>query len=408
VRALRRFCRAWALSRALWLKAIVWRILALVLLCACAVAAARLVAVATGPNVEISIDSDRWELRFRIFPFCGLFVLSGVILGMRPPAARAPSLARPEWFSASLAILLGVGLLAGITDIPYLALVALEGLSIGQIHPVAARSGPGLAMRIDHALVPVTLALVATLATGVWIACDLRQATSAVSNRGMSGRGIVYRLSTLAAMVASAVYLLRSTIPAIHDSLSKGFVRVLGPEEVTTIVVGFAVLYAGVVARAIGRSGDVVDLNRRPPVDVWSRFSQLITVCTLIVLNSVWIGRALKRSGCLSALPSSKLTDVTFRAVTYWDTLWFEDLFTCWSLAACCPILAWAALETLRLCGPQAVDRMTAFDAVAASRASASRFLGLWLALVTLCVCALPAFFVAALAAYQFRVLYLG
>ena len=57
------------------------------------------------------------------------------------------------------------------------------------------------------------------------------------------------------------------------------------------------------------------------------------------------------------------------RAVTYWDTLWLVDWFTCWSFAVCCPILAWAALETLRLCGPRAPDRMTAFDAVAVSPA---------------------------------------
>ncbi len=77
----------------------------------------------------------------------------------------------------------------------------------------------------------------------------------------MSRRGVIYRLSSFAAMVASALYLVHTTIPGIHDCVPSGLRMILGPREVTAIVVGFAVLYAGVVARAIGRSGDVVEVG---------------------------------------------------------------------------------------------------------------------------------------------------
>ena len=140
--------------------------------------------------------------------------------------------------------------------------------------------------------------------------------------------------------------------------------------------------------------------------NIWLR--QVVTGCTVLVLNSAWIARLLKQSGCLSALPSGDLADVLVRAVTYWDTLWFEEWFTYWSYAMWCPFLAWAALETLRLCGHQAPDRMTSFDAVATSRADAGRFLGLWTALAILVLCALPALFVAALVVYQTRLMSLG
>jgi len=125
----------------------------------------------------------------------------------------------------------------------------------------------------------------------------------------------------------------------------------------------------------------------------------------LIVLNSAWIARALKETALLRAIPSSEMTDALIRAVTYWDTLWFDHWFTCFLLAACCPFLAWAALDTLRLCGPQAPDRATSFDAVAASPATARRSLALWAALVTLCLCAMPALFAAALFVYQSRLM---
>jgi hypothetical protein len=51
---------------------------------------------------------------------------------------------------------------------------------------------------------------------------------------------------------------------------------------------------------------------------------------------------------------------------------------------------------------------MTSFDAVAASRAHAGRFLGLWIALTMLVLCALPELFVAALIVYQTRLMCLG
>jgi hypothetical protein len=397
-----------SLSRASRVAAIVWRLLALVLLCACVVEAARLFAFSADRASGIGGDPGQWELRWNILPFCGLYVLGGLLLGMKPPAARDPGRVRPRWLSGLLSIVLGVGLLAGLMDLPYLILISLEGLSIAQIHPFWARPAPDLTTRIYQAGVPAALALVATLATGAWIAYDLRRAASEPAKQAMSVRGLVYRLSTFVAMVAFAVYLVRTTIPGIHDCVWLGMRMILGPVEVTAIAVGFAVLYAGVAARAIGRSGDVLEPGRRKPVDLWMRLGQVVSGGTVLVLNSTWIARLLKRSGCLRALPLGDLADLLIRAVTYWDTLWFEEWITYWSYAMWCPLLAWAALETLRLCGPEAPDRMTSFDAVATSRADAGRFLGLGTALAVLVLCTLPALFVAALVVHQTRLMCLG
>ena len=72
------------------------------------------------------------------------------------------------------------------------------------------------------------------------------------------------------------------------------------------------------------------------------------------------------------------------------------------------PVLIWTALKTLELCGPQVPDRTASFDAVFAERGKTVRFLALWTALTTLCLCALPTLFVAAMAVYQFRLMRLS
>ncbi len=122
-------------SRTSRVAAILWRLLALITLFACAVEAARLFAYAADSTLGIGDEPGQWELRRNTLPFCGLFVLGGLLLGMLPPAARVAGRVRPAWFSALLAVVLGVGLVAGVMDLPHLVLISLEGLSIGQIYP---------------------------------------------------------------------------------------------------------------------------------------------------------------------------------------------------------------------------------------------------------------------------------
>ena len=73
-----------------------------------------------------------------------------------------------------------------------------------------------------------------------------------------------------------------------------------------------------------------------------------------------------------------------------------------------CPPAIWAAFELLRRYGAQSPDRATCFDAIFLSRKSSGRFLALWAALTTLCVCALPTLAVAGLVIYHFRLMRLG
>ena len=69
------------------------------------------------------------------------------------------------------------------------------------------------------------------------------------------------------------------------------------------------------------------------------------------------------------------------------------------------PAVAWSLVEAIKRCSPWAEDRLTAFDAVALSWSKVARFLCYCSALVALCVCALPTFFVAGLVVCHARLM---
>jgi hypothetical protein len=99
--------------------------------------------------------------------------------------------------------------------------------------------------------------------------------------------------------------------------------------------------------------------------------------------------------------PWDRIANAVTVVLSSWHWLWDPPL----PLAFWVPALAWATCETLRLCGPWAPDRLTAFDAAVLSWSDAGRFLCFWSALSVLCVCALPAIFVAGLVVYHLRLM---
>jgi hypothetical protein len=333
--------------------------------------------------------------------------------------------------SVSFAGVVAVALAAGFMIIPYLVLVAIEAvanaqrgfvpLDLGPAHvqvkvPLEAVpdalvrqpvSRPGLILRISQAGLPAAIALVATLATAAWISRDLRQAASAAGPRPWSRRGVLARLATFAAMVAAAGHLLGTTIPRIHEWFLLGVWSLLGPRELALLVAGFAVLCAGIVARAIGRRDEVVERLTSSGSRMRLRRAAAALVLLWLILACVEI--ILRQLGNPPGFPAPTrfvggiLSDALSWITRNWDELWSLPIPVVFWL----PALLWAASETLRRGGPQA-DRATAFDAVFISWGRTGRFVGLWVALTMLCLCALPTLFVAGLVVYQFRLLRLA
>ncbi|MGO9467114.1 MAG: hypothetical protein ACLQVF_23475 [Isosphaeraceae bacterium] len=372
-------------------------------------------------NKWITPRNSAWDV---VLPLFGLVVIVGTLLGMRPAGARTRGSARSAWFSTILAGAFCVGYLAGLMVVPHLVLVAMEAMSIAQRPAVPIAFGRGevpiavsldalpdaqrppakrvsLAKRLDEAGLSGGLALVTALATAVWIGRDLRQAASDVADKPLSRWRLFYRIATITAMVAATTYVLRTTIPRIHPSLSAGIWMLLGPEELGVVLVAIASLSAGVVARAIGRRNESIAAEQPSRSGTGQRLGRAAVCLALSATIYVALVRASRTLGNDWMLGPwwGRIAHAVTVVLSLWDLLWSPPL----PLAFWVPALAWAIWETVRLCGPWAPDRLTAFDAAVLSWSNAGRFLCFWSALSVLCVCALPAIFVAALAVYHIR-----
>lgn len=406
--------------------AIVWRLLAALTVVAMM---AEVVAGLNSPQSMVyrnKSDVPRNQAWDDILPLFGLVVIVGILLGMRPAGARTRGPARSAWFSAILAGALSVACLVGPMVLPHLVIVAMEAVTNAQRLVVTKAFDRGdvptavaldalpdvqrlplpmrasLVKRINGAGLPGGLALVSVLATGVWIGRDLRHAASDVAAKALSLRRLFYRIATFTAMVASATYLLGTTIPWIHVSLSAGISRLLGPKELAVVLVAIASLSAGVVARAVGRRRESIAPDG-PSISGYGQRLGRAAICLalfgVILLGVAKVGRIIGNVWILGTW--DRLADAVAVVMSSWDLLWGPPL----PLAFWVPALAWAFCESLRLCGPWAPDRLTAFDAVVLSWSNAGRFIGLCAALTMLCVCALPAIFVVALVAYHVRLM---
>ena len=337
------------------------------------------------PKLPFFVVANNSDLREDLLPLCGLVMVIGLLAGMQPPAPLSRRPVRPAWFSIGLAATLGIGVIASYMTIWHLIIVALEAISnamqaVADVHhyPLGQRSS--LAARINDAGHPAALAVAATLATAEWVARDLRRASSITRDQSLTRFERLYRFATFTAMVLAAAHLVRATIPHIHKWLS-GVWFVIGWQEVAWVVAAFATLSAGIVARAIGRSSDVFE---RSPSRV-SRWSAQAGA-SLFLLSLIF--------AAIAEIAKVTRPDYLYARVGADDGLigrasdlcaWMQG--TRVPIILWCPPAIWATYELLRRHGPQSPDRATCFDATLDSRRSAGRFLTLWAALTTVCVC---------------------
>jgi len=414
-----------AMSPRMLVAAILWRLVAAVTV------VAMMAEVIAGLNPPGSmVYRNQWTTPRNqawddILPLFGLVVTVGTLVGMRPAGARTRGRAGSAWFSAILAGAFSVGCLAALMAIPYLVIVATEAVSIFQRPSVRVAFARGevpiavsldawpdvqlppatrvsLAKRLNAAGLPGALALVSVLATAVWIGRELRQAASDLPSKPLSRWRLCYRIATFTAMAAATTYLLGATIPRIHPSLAAGIWMLLGPTELGVVLVAIASLSAGVVARAIGRRNESVAADGPSNSEKGQRLGRAAVCLVLFAMISLAVVRVARTMGNdWLHLPWDRIPSALTVVLSEWDQLFGPPL----PLAFWVPALIWAIWETLRLCGPWAPDRLTAFDAAVLSWSNAGRFLCFWFALSVLCVCALPAIFVGALVVYHFRLM---
>jgi hypothetical protein len=352
------------------------------------------ITLANGPGL-------RDDLRGQLVPACGLMMMLGLLVGMRPSSARSTGRPGKAWFIVPLAGAVGVGLASGFMMIPYLVLLALEAVSNASDRVFTARTG--VAERIDLAAIDGSLALLPLLATAGWVAFDLRRAAREGTPRvSLCRLGIAFRLATFSAMVAMAGRLVVGTIPWLHENLFRGLEGVLSSREVLAIGLGFSGLSAGIAARSMGRTATTAaSPSGSRLLEVVSRSVWCLSLLAIIfVATAQWLVSA---KSLTDRLPASWVGWMD-AASTLWSWVHhLSDPFAPNSHLFLAPAIVWALAVSLRVCGPQAPDRASAFDKVASSPGTLGRFLASSAVLTTLCLCALPTLFVMGLVLYHRR-----
>jgi hypothetical protein len=192
-------------------------------------------------------------LRQGLLPVCGALAIAGLALGMGAGAVfdePLPRRRRPAWLFVPLVGLIGVLLVveSDYSLIAYLVIVAVEAVSNAMYH--ASYPGPGLSARLLSAGADAIVACVFCASLGMILASDFERARRA-EPWATTRVGRALRIVLLLATAAAGTYLMKVSIPRIHHALAEGLFQVLTPGVGCWIVTGVGALAMGLAARTI-------------------------------------------------------------------------------------------------------------------------------------------------------------
>jgi hypothetical protein len=295
---------------------------------------------------------------------------------------------------------------AGHGILPYLVLLAMEAVrnAMNRTPPVLH---PSVFVRLAKAGLESLPVLAACLATAIWVDDDLRAAARdpAGSRVPRTWAGTLARLSTVVLAASGGAFLLRVTIPELSPNLSEGLAIVLDPATVSTIVLGFAALAAGLSARSAallasgveaGGLGEGAD-RPRGRLGPWPR-RVIVALGGLVALEITAAAvQSIRRDLEYRWYIPFSLHDWTsvFSAPIRWvfgssPTVWNPLLDRPGDLLILGAAL-WLATRPIVLLATKGPGRPSPLDAIAADRLALGRFLGWWAALTTLMLASLPA-----------------
>jgi hypothetical protein len=348
---------------------------------------------------DVQVDWRSWYgVRETLIPVVAVLAVIGLALGAGAGAALArsgPRRWRPYWLFVPLAALAGV-LFLGLPNgwwaiIAQLVVIALEAVN-NAMRPAYQATSDALSARMLRAGIEATPAAVACLWLALVVARDFdreRRARTWATTRG----GWLLRIASLAMALAAGVFAALVAIPTIQPHLFHGFGRILEPEVVGMVLLGFGGLSAGLAARALSAPTDAI----RPR---W--MTRLGTVVFLVLMWVILVS-------ALECAPSSTQLDPAVPAIIgricdlarevpawIWSLVPDSGGFSLASLLEperLAWILAMSAVAFLLLelaVSRTPMERPAPFDVVAASRDRLARFLWLAVALTAVCLVALP------------------
>jgi hypothetical protein len=263
---------------------------------------------------------------------------------------------------------------------------------------------------VAHAGWDVLVAGTLWTCTALWVEYDLRIASARADSldRPHSWRQVVARLFSVCCTVSAGVYLLRITLPYLHESLARGLANVVQVPEALAIVAGFSVFSAGLAARALlpqptGGEANGRHLGRmRWVLGTLFGLGALVAGALLIMQHLASAPIYHDAQGTFARIVNTAkdvqtyLTNQNAIPAVVWRLLRLDFL-----VAAGC--LSWVAWEAARLLCTRPSPSISSLDAVASRPGLFLRFLCSWLGLTVVCLMALPVFFIAGLVLFHIR-----
>ena len=348
-----------------------------------------------------------YRLRQGLYAGLRALVIAGLALGMGAGAVfdePLPRRRRPAWLFVLLAGLIGILLMveSEYSLIAYLVIVAVEAVSNAMYH--ASYPGPGLSARLLSSGADAIVACVVCGSLAMILASDFERARRAEPwETTRVGRAL--RIVLLLATAGVGTYLMKVSIPRLQPALAEGLFQVLKPGGVCWIIGGIGAFALGLAARTIvprsPRAG--------PAWLVWiSRLFRygLMAVLLLSALKHLpasmqmppgippFIGWAIDVVGQGQAQAWSLLPHPVVVAMTYC----LEPDQLRWLIA-----LVFVSPLVIELVVRRTADREAPFDVVFRTTRSVTQIAWLTVALVVVCLVALPTLIVAGQAGLHIR-----
>ena len=400
------------IRRATFAWKIVWRAVAVGFLLCFIADQSSVLRIDLETETQITRARTAWGADYRVreglLPVCGALAIAGLALGMGAGAVFCeplPRRRRPAWLFVPLAGLIGILLIveSEYSLIVYLVIVAVEMVSNAMYH--VSYPGPGLSARLLSAGLDAIVACVLCTSLAMILASDFERARRA-EPWATTRVGRALRIVLLLATAAVGTYLMKVSIPRIHHALAEGLFQVLKPGVMCWILAGVGAFALGLAARTVVPRPSCGG----PSLLVWlSRLFRfgLMAVLLLSALKHLpdsmqmppgippYIGWAIDVVGQAQAQAWSLLPYPVVLALTYC----LEPDQLRWLIA-----LVFVSPLVIELVVRRTADEEAPFDAAFRTPRIVIQLTWLTVALVVVCLVALPTLIVAGQAGLHIRI----
>ncbi len=341
-----------------------------------------------------------------ILPVVAALGMAGILAGLSGESRRVGGTRRGSVLWAGIS---GIAIVSAQMMVPYLVLLAMAAVENALVRTDWAwRARPSLYARLLRAGVEAIPAVACCLALA------LRISDAFTKPRGeSSGKEIRALLLGSCLAAGTGAWLIWVTLPGLNPWLSEGLWIVLSEQYGLAIVLGFAGLSFGIVARASEHGGEVTAVSPSRGRRGFQIVVLFIVALFVAELVASLVGEGLMRGGYVGRARSPGFGGLI--AFVEWllsSPRWLTDrnweLATSFARAVLGLLEAWLAWRIGWLLVTPPVSDSSPVDRLLADRRDLGRLAVRWLALTVLMLAALPSLFLAGLLTFHLAIYSLG